>query len=127
MHTINSSVKTKGVVVEELIIDQYDSIDELLASETAEEIVSYFNAMKKTNVMNAARQKHQPSKAGKVKRMELGFQVAFDLFQDELAEAVAQGKASGNPNAAKDFVMSSKVQAEVDKLIGIAPSEEADE
>ena len=124
MDTKAVAVRTGGKIVEELEIQIFSTLDELLESVSPDQIVAYYNRQKVENERNIARAKHQPNKAGKVRRLELGYQVAFEHFREELAEAIAAGKASGNPNAAKEFVLSEKVQEKVNDLLGANFEEE---
>ena len=113
MHVKTVNVNTQGRTVSSININQYDTLEELVAAETPEKIVSSFNTLKVENERNLERAKFQPTKASSQKKMELGYSVAFSMFRDELEAAIAKG-----PTAMTDFVKSDKVQAEVEKMLG---------
>lgn len=102
-------VKTGGKVVETISVELFESLEELMTAVKPEDIVAYYNRQKVENERNVARASHQPSKAGKTKKVEMGFAVAFELFHDEFHNAIAQGTEK-----MMEFVNSEKVQ----KVVG---------
>jgi selenocysteine-specific translation elongation factor len=115
MHIVTKEVKTAGKVVENLSIENFDTLDELIAAVKPEQIVAYYNTQKTENERNIARAKHQPDKASKEKKMKLAFQLAFTMFKDELTEAVSKGT-----EAVDALLNSEKVQKAVEDTLTAA-------
>ena len=73
-------------VVGQVTIDIYESVDELVAGETPERILTMFNKQNTVRIMGNERAKHQLKSVGKGKRFELGYELLTD---DELRECVS--------------------------------------
>ena len=105
-------VKTEGKVVDRISVVQFDTLDELLENVTPEQIVHYYNRQRIENERNVARAKHQPTKATKARRTEVGFKVAYDEFNEEFKAAIA-----GGSDKMMEFVNCEKVQKRVDEIL----------
>lgn len=85
MKTDTKEVKTKGKVVATIDIPIYESLDELMESVDEKVIIERFNNANTIALMGAERQKHQPTKMGKSKKMAM----AFNLLTPEEAMSCA--------------------------------------
>lgn len=112
MHKEEVKVRTGGKVVEVFEVDLFDSIDELMATAEPKKILDYYNRQHTENERNLVRAKHQPSKAGKQRRYELGFQVAFKEFGSDLQEVMQKGE-----EAVREFILSDRVQERVTEML----------
>lgn len=73
-------------VVGQVTIGIYETVDELVADETPERILTMFNKQNTVRIMSNERAKHQLKSVGKNKRFELGYELLND---DELRECVS--------------------------------------
>ena len=80
MKTIEAEVKTGKPlkVVGVVEVPEYENVDELIATESSERILSMFNKQNKIRIMGNERAKHQVGRIGKNKRFEIGFELLFN-------------------------------------------------
>lgn len=112
MHPIVKEVKTAGKVVSTLSVDCFDTLEELCASVSDAQVVSYYNTQKVENERNLERAKFQPDKASKEKKLKAAWVVAFQMFNAELDNAVKLGQ-----DAVDALLSRTDVQAEVEKRL----------
>ncbi len=101
-------VRHAGEVVGEATIPVYETITELVESESDERILNMFNKQNCVRIMGNERAKHTPTKMGKGKRWDL----AFNTLTPEEAASFA-----GNVEGLKEFLEGDEIAARVDALI----------
>lgn len=104
----------KSKVVAEVDLPVYETVDELIGSETDKAIVAMFNNANHIRIMGNERAKFSGTATGKGKRREMGFNC---LSTDELM-SVAQDAV-----ALEALIFSEDVQARVDAKLGVEATE----
>ena len=117
-------VCTGGRKVDTAEVPVYATVDEILASEPAERVVTVFNKGNAVRIMGNVRAKHSPTRVGKNRR----FNIAYELLPSIVSEDVLD-KCIGNIVELKRVMDSKEVQDAVDDYLQSqqAPAEAVDD
>jgi len=108
MKEVTKKVKYNGEEVGTCVIPIYETAEELVENETAENLLAQFNKGNTVYLMGVERNKHKPATAGKQKRAFIGFNV---LTTDEITSC------QGDPDALKTLIESAEVQTRIDEYL----------
>ena len=108
MREVLKQVKTKNKVVAEVNVPVYETVEEIINSESAERIIAVFNNGNHVRIMGNERAKYSGTKTGKKLRRKMAFNC---LTTDEL---MARAQDS---DALEAFLNSPEIQARVDAQI----------
>jgi len=112
--THNKDVRLAGAVVAQVVVPEYETVDELIAAEEDSRILGCFNAGNKVRIMSNERAKFGDKPLSKQAKLMAGMAA---LTIEELQEV------AGNSEKMKDMALSNTVQARVEEARKLASND----